>query len=273
MMTLEDFLNLITSEHADKPKFIAFLSEVLQPIAENIAVNAHIPTDYDIDEAIGHQLDVIGEWVGASRYLGTMLPDVFFTWDDPDLGWDRGIWKRATDPDTGITVLDDESYRIYLKARIAANNWDGSISQLYDIWQSDFFSPLFFMLVQDGSAAMVPYLTWDSTPARGWDYSGWLPEGVDVSDMRAAGGMSMSYVLIKNTEAGELSKVIEQLFINGYLTVKPAGVQIDAYVTQSVADAPVFAWDCGPTSGAGVTAPPTMLAGWDIGAWGIEHKP
>jgi hypothetical protein len=37
--------------------------------------------------------------------------------------------------DSVSPVLDDATYRIYIKAKIAQNQWDGTITSLYAIWK------------------------------------------------------------------------------------------------------------------------------------------
>jgi len=67
-------------------------------------------TSLDLDSAIGAQLDALGEIVGASRTVG-------FT------------------PSNGVSpVLDDDTYTLYIKAKIAQNQWDGTPTSLYYIW-------------------------------------------------------------------------------------------------------------------------------------------
>jgi hypothetical protein len=66
---------------------------------------------YDIDNASGNQLDVIGELLGVSRTV-------------------------PFQPSGGISpVLDDDTYRTLLYATQAKNNWDGKTASLYPIWK------------------------------------------------------------------------------------------------------------------------------------------
>lgn len=134
-MTTTDYTALITSQHNDKPKFVAMTTSDVEPYVdiENILLN--IPLYYDVDTAIGSALDVIGEWVGASRNIPIPLTGVYFEWDSTALvGWDSGSWQGEFDPVSGLTSLPDDSYRKLIKAKIAANRWDGTIESAYDIW-------------------------------------------------------------------------------------------------------------------------------------------
>ena len=138
-MTNEDYLNLITSEHRGKEKFEATVVAGVSPFSKLQAVMLGLPADFDIDSAVGVQLDAVGAWIGRSRRIDTPLVGVYFTWDDlASDGWDSGIWKGPFDPDSGLVDLPDDSYRVLLKAKIAANSWDGTIPGAYAIWATVF---------------------------------------------------------------------------------------------------------------------------------------
>lgn len=106
---MDKYLSLITSEHQMQPKFTAWLMAAISMIedAQNLLTNLYIY--YDIDTAIGTQLDIIGLSLGTSR----IVP---FT------------------PSNGASAkLDDDTYRIVLKAVIAEAHFDGSIPSFYNV--------------------------------------------------------------------------------------------------------------------------------------------
>ncbi|WNF07279.1 DUF2612 domain-containing protein [Brevibacillus borstelensis] len=113
-MAIEPYLNLVTSQHYNKVKFMSWLSAVLQKVDDVLEVTNAIPEAFDVNKAVGVQLDTVGELVGRSRYLPFQLTD-------------------GSSP-----VLDDTNYRIALKAKIAQNQWDGTLPQIYDVWNSLF---------------------------------------------------------------------------------------------------------------------------------------
>lgn len=121
------YTDLITSEHADKPKFVATVAASTAPFIDAQALAASMPAAFDLDNAIGMQLDVVGQWVGIGRDINTPLTSVFFSWDTTGLGWDQGYWQRPNDPTEGVTALGDDAYRLLLRAVIALNHWDGRI--------------------------------------------------------------------------------------------------------------------------------------------------
>lgn len=87
---------------------MAVMAIILQPLCENIDTLATMPELFDIDVAVGDQLDKTGEWIGVSRTLNQEVD--------------------------GVTVLDDDHYRLVLYAAILRNHWDGTIPNAYEIW-------------------------------------------------------------------------------------------------------------------------------------------
>lgn len=122
------YTSLITSEFQTAANFMSMVTNVCQPWADVVALSQETPTLYDIDQATGAQLDAIGLWVGLPRVIQTPLL-VYFSWDTDNLGWDQGIWYGVGQPVNYAVSMDDGTYRIMLKAKIAANQWDGSTEQ------------------------------------------------------------------------------------------------------------------------------------------------
>lgn len=208
---IQPYIDLITSEHRDAPNFIATLSAVLQPFADNIATLRTLYTKFDIDIAVGAQLDVVGEWVGQSRFLSVPLTGVYFSFDNALVGFDLGTWHGPFDPDNELIALPDEAYRTLLKAKVLNNRWDGTIPQAYEIWDVLFAGTDFGLLIQDfGNMHMLFAMT------------GAAPDAVTLA-----------------------------LFTGGYLNNRPSGVKVDGYMVPSVPDTPYFGFDVENSSIAG----------------------
>jgi hypothetical protein len=146
-MTVQDYLNLITSQFKQKPKFEATITaNVAVAVRVQDLLASMIPL-FDVDVAVGDQLDIIGVWVGITRNVSIPITNIFFSWDSGDfLGWDYGSWQPSLSPST-ITTLPDDAYRTLIKAKIAANQWDGTTTGAYEIWDR-IFSQL-TILIQD----------------------------------------------------------------------------------------------------------------------------
>lgn len=128
MADSDTYLDLITSYHRGKPRFREMIQGIVDPVVAQQNFLEHLPQDFDLDQAIGVQLDQVGEWVGRTRFVKIPIAGAWFTFDSAFLGFDRGVWYEPQyDTPAGITRMDDETYRTLLRAKIAANNWDGTL--------------------------------------------------------------------------------------------------------------------------------------------------
>lgn len=191
MKTLADYINLITSEHADKALFVKMVEETITPFLNTTNLELTYQQLYDADIAVGEQLDVVGQWVGVSRQLQTPLM-IYFSFDIEGLGFDQGLWQGKFDPVTGITALDDLHYRLLIKARILNNAWDGSIENAYQLASIVFSTYNLVLFIED------------------------------YADLSMAVGLAGT---------GNIDSVVFALLTEGYFKIKPAGVRIRNYFT------------------------------------------
>lgn len=146
-MIIEDYLNLITSEYRQSPNYISMVTFGVSIYVYVQELLASMIPKFDVDLAEGDQLDTIGLWVGISRNISIPITGVYFSWDsDYTEGWDYGTWQPSTLP-ASVTVLPDDAYRTLIKAKIAANRWDGTTTGAYAIWDALF--PDITILIQD----------------------------------------------------------------------------------------------------------------------------
>ena len=117
------YLALVTSEHSLKPNYIAMLTALVQAQVDQQNQLSAFSSLFDVDLAVGDQLDKIGLWVGVSRSL--------------------------QQPVLGVSVLDDTTYRVLLKLFIAMNAWDGTTPGIYNIWNAILQPLVGGLLVQD----------------------------------------------------------------------------------------------------------------------------
>ncbi|MCL6469726.1 MAG: DUF2612 domain-containing protein [Ralstonia sp.] len=183
MAASTDYTSLLTSEHSGKPKFSAMVAAVAKCFVDQINVMQSIPAAFDLDQAIGVQLDAVGLWAGIKRQVKTPLA-VYFSFDQSGLGFDQGNWQGPYDPNSGITSLDDATFRTLIRAKIAANSWDGTIPSAAAAYANLFGNSGSYIFLQDNqdmtmivgvsgaipSALMVSLLTGGYLPLR--------PEGV-----------------------------------------------------------------------------------------------
>jgi hypothetical protein len=136
--TVDDYLEMLTSQHWDQPRYAAFLTIFLQGQVDLINLLSVMPGMFDVDLAVGVQLDAVGARVGQSRQIPVPLTGVYFAWDTDWVGWDQGSWQGPWDPDYGMTQLSDEAFRNVIRAVIASNLWDGTAQGAYDVWSVAF---------------------------------------------------------------------------------------------------------------------------------------
>ena len=104
------YAGLLTSQYSESSKLKKLLYTLLKKFDDVSQVLVRMDTALDLDSAVGAQLDLLGGIAGASRTLGFQ-------------------------PSFEVSpVLDDATYRVYIKAKIAQNQWDGTLTSLYAIW-------------------------------------------------------------------------------------------------------------------------------------------
>lgn len=207
----QPWLDLITSEHNQKPLFMETVRALLQPLADIKYTMELMPEVFDLDTAVGAQLDAVGEWIGVGRNLAVPISDIYFSFDVSGLGFDEGTWKGPFDPANGLVTLPDDAYRTLLKARAVNNRWGGTIEQAYAVWAIVFEGTGTGILIQDlQHMHMLVAIT------------GPVPDALTLA-------------LIKG----------------GYINLKPAGVKVDDYLVPAEPGAPYFAFDVDNATMAG----------------------
>jgi hypothetical protein len=168
MPALSYYLNLLTSEYQNATRLKTWLKSLLLPMIQLGNLFGCLSVRYfDLDQAAGAQLDILGQIVGAGRTVNFQ-------------------------PSGGVSpTLDDTTYRVLLKAKIAQNQWDGKIASLYPLWTiilSGAFTSIFQDLIEQGlivprpegveyaySFPVLPAFGFDSSPGyiAGFDEGHW----------------------------------------------------------------------------------------------------
>lgn len=151
MADVSQYTSLITSQHADKPKFMATVAGVCGAAVDQLNFLSSMPFAFDLDNAQGPQLDAVGEWVGISRNVNVPIDNVYFSWDIEGIGWDQGVWMGPGDPTTGVTQLDDGTYLQVIKAKIGANNWKGDLGSVVPLYNAIFGNSGTYVQITDNS--------------------------------------------------------------------------------------------------------------------------
>lgn len=173
-MPTNEYTDLIAGYHVGKDRYTAWVFTLTEPLRIARERLAALREDFDVDTAIGAQLDAVGVRVGVSRTLPMTLTDVYFALDDVDgIGLDLGVWKGVYDPVDGTTTLGDETYRSVIKAKIAQNHWDGTRGSLPDFLGEvlgQFGQPAKVLDLEDlDTMHVVLHLTKDTTTPIVWE--------------------------------------------------------------------------------------------------------
>lgn len=117
------YIDLITSEHYNKPKYKSYVKTFLDMLSPAVDCYNEYNILFVLDTAKGDQLDIIGDLVGIGRNLPT---------DNSEI------------PST----LPDNYYRKVIKSKIYFNHWDGTRESLEKIIDEN-FSGLAYEFVDD----------------------------------------------------------------------------------------------------------------------------
>ncbi len=252
MRTVADYLALVPPEHASKPKFMATLAMALQPFADQQQFFADLPSQFDLDTAIGVQLDATGAWLGRSRYVPIPIPNAWFAFDVIGLGFDQGYWQGPYDAGTDLTRLDDDTYRRLLYAVRQANTSNGSLADMQAALNVYFVDANVFIVDTSKYPMSNTFFAFDD-PARGFDAGYWY----DGGPASALGSVDMQ---IQIAVSGALPNVVDlEILAQLLIPIRGAGVRVD--------------WECTTVNGApvfGLDLNNEFIAGLDVGAWGAN---
>lgn len=242
-MTADEYIHIITQEHRHKPRYQATVRASVEPLADLQAKMRKFIRDFDVDEAIGAQLDTIGRWVGIGRTVAVPISDYYFTWDYNDqTGWDAGVWEGYGDDKFDQYDLPDDLYRRVIYAKIILNSWKGrkgTIEEAYNVFNSALSVPNSVRIIDGEYRQNVPtnVFSWDET-GKGWDEAVWetpvypifawdtLGQGWDEAIWRAFeyyGDEIMQILVLLQENA--LPSLEELLVFSGYIPFRLAGVK------------------------------------------------
>lgn len=158
---LEVARSRVTEQFKDKEVFDKYLQLLIGGKIELQEVFRQLMQERSIDTATGAQLDIIGEIVGQPRefidtslltyfaYLGYPEAESFGDLDNSGVG---GFYRGLNDPIAGNTLLNDEQYRLFIKAKIIKNSTNATPNQLLEFINFVFDSPQ-NQLIEEGAAA------------------------------------------------------------------------------------------------------------------------
>lgn len=111
MSGIQPYLNRITSQYAGKPRFMNWLTALLEKAEPAHGVSEVMAGYFDVSDAKGAQLDIVGEIVGVNR----IITDQFINSEEKE--------------------FDDAQFRRLIQTRIIANQWNGQQGSITNVWE------------------------------------------------------------------------------------------------------------------------------------------
>ena len=157
MQNLDYYKRLVTSEYRHSPRFTAMVQKLLSyGLDIDNSIN-NMLLAFEVDNASTAQLDILGQIVGVGRQLkfepsaaaigevicplpaemasGEVYPIIYTP--TPDKLESTPMLTGYPPAEMGEgNLLDDEVFRLMIKARIIQNTWKGTIGELYDLWDA-----------------------------------------------------------------------------------------------------------------------------------------
>jgi hypothetical protein len=234
------YLNRITSWQAKsiKARFLSTVSTNISPYCDSQSVFESFSDLFDIDFAVGDQLDKTGEWIGQSRGVPIKLPNLYFSADIAGLGADEGYAAQPFDTGYSTSYLPDLYYRKLLFAKILANRWDGTVVGLQAILRAYFNDPATLVFIDDKSGSASPALFFSADDAAtGADLGVAYPGGASGASIES---FSMQWLV---AFAGKIPAPVDlAILAAGILPIKPMGASVMTLVA-TVDGAPLFGAD------------------------------
>lgn len=193
-----EYRTFITSQYQNSQKFLDWIDILIAKVKDIADIANGLNLAFDIDIAVGPQLDTLGVIIGLPRAVSITLPNLFFSWYDghsptETLGWGQGSWRGPKEKTSVMSLLPDDAYRQLLKFKILQNKWKGTADELYRAWDEIFEGEdLTLRIVDNQDMSISLYITGYLIPA------------------------TIQYVLLGN-----------------YLPLKPAGVSITYVFSES----------------------------------------
>jgi hypothetical protein len=124
MTYLEQALKLVILQYSDKPNARAEMTNLLAEYQQLWDFFGEFVPNFDIDQAWGDRLDLIGKIVGLSRTISLLIDKKYFGFDhQPNArGFGQAPFYRYYDELFTSTDLNDTDYQFYLKAKIIKNS-------------------------------------------------------------------------------------------------------------------------------------------------------
>jgi hypothetical protein len=123
-MTFTDYTKLIPPPNSIQPKFMAWQAALLKPFLDTQTVLNQVLNGFNVNDAVGNQLDILGELLGRGRitkfsissdFNGASAIPIRIIYDTPGQDLIIATSPRATLL-VGLTVVNNAPFRFTLKS-------------------------------------------------------------------------------------------------------------------------------------------------------------
>ena len=109
-MDVQEYELLISEQNSRRQKYMGLVQSVLEMGSGVASVVESFDEAFDVDNAAGAQLDIIGDLVGVKRLLDYA-------------------------PSVGDREMSDDEYRTCIRMAVARNEWDGSNAGVFEAYR------------------------------------------------------------------------------------------------------------------------------------------
>jgi hypothetical protein len=183
------YANLLAIQYRDKPRaFQTIMLLAKQAVFDFMA--QQLSDGFNIDTAVGAQLDIIGKYVGVSRAINDILDPPFFGFLEPDLsGNPNGMTDSLNTINSGVIFLDsftsaapttdinDVEYSFVIKLQIILNHSDETLASIQSY--IDDFLPGFVNVI-DNQDMTLSYIVAEDVPVSVGILTNFLPRPMGV---------------------------------------------------------------------------------------------
>lgn len=136
------YLNLLILQYKGKPKAVAVCTLLIQNALTNYLA-AQMAQAFNLETAVGAQLDIIGQYVGAPRLFTSNVTGTYYGFENyANTGNPEGFrnyanttntggaWLSYKDVGTQVNSLPDSVYAQVIQLKIILNSNDGTLASI-----------------------------------------------------------------------------------------------------------------------------------------------
>lgn len=188
--TCDYYCDLLLFQYRNAPRARATIAiYVKQALGDLLAVSLN--EAFDLDQAVGPQLDILGKYIGVPRNIGTPVPRPYYSFSDydgtvrdngftdyTDAGVNaQAIWYQYQFSGTENTSLTDAAYALILQLKIILNSSDGTLASIQNYLHTFLFG---LVALVDNKDMTLTYVLSQQIPVDSNVLKAYLPKPMGV---------------------------------------------------------------------------------------------